>query len=281
MKKRIKTSIAAMLTAAMTLSSFMGTITVYADEPADPDQEIVLTEVPETEDAGLAETEINSGITDDVGTNELAAEDIEENELVTDDIDTNEPAADDEDLTGVAVNGDIVIPETEGRVLRLASAGMGIQKQQHIYFGKMDQGNYNYWDTEGEQKPYWRVLDPGKDNAGGSGAILVMSEMLWGNNPDDLSNGGIAFNTDRSKENANVWQGSDAGIWCSNFLANSFSEPERVVIRSINKRDDAVTGDWKTCYLKGDKVFFLSVAELEKYLGTNKYDYGAEYMAMA
>ena len=37
---------------------------------------------------------------------------------------------------------------------------------------------YNYWDTEGEHKPYWRVLDPSKDNKGVTGGIFAMFLLL-------------------------------------------------------------------------------------------------------
>ena len=303
MRKMGKKVTAAVLTALMTFSPVMGEAAVYAMPETVGEEDLAggtyeqaddLPDTAVTEDAaGTVETsdliyEADGTEGDPADAKALTAEDTEalngaedtdvkeENEAL-DGSEAGEPS--DEEVTGAddisSPGGETVIPVTEGRVLRLADYGTGIQKDQHIYFGHMDQNAYNYWDPEGEQKPYWRVLDPEKDNTGAGNSILVMSEMLWGNNPDKFGDGGIAFNADREKGTA--WKGSDAKNWCGSFLANVFTENERAAIKAVSKKDEAVTGEWKVGYLENDKVFFLSVQELEQYLGALATEYQAQY----
>lgn len=267
---------AAILAAAVALSSPAAGFTVLADELQETEQEIVLSDSADEEIQAGEEEELAQETEGDTQQEELAQNDnlTDEGNLQVSDEDTN--AGSSEDSAVDNVNGAIVIPETAGRVLRLASTGTGIQKNQHIYFGKIRSGSYNYWDTEGENKPYWRVLDPSKDNNGVAGNIFLMSETLWGNDPDTYKDGGIFFNNPNEK--GNEWKDSDARTWCNSYLGNIFTEPERAAIKGISKKDDAVQGEWKTCYLENDKVFFMSVAEVNQYIGTTYEDVKASYL---
>ena len=73
---------------------------------------------------------------------------------------------------------------TQGRVLRLASAGTGIKNGDHVYYGHYNPEYYYYRSPfgtgGGENIPYWRVLDTTANDDNGTPALFLLSERLWG-----------------------------------------------------------------------------------------------------
>ena len=133
-------------------------------------------------------------------------------------------------------------------------------KEGNCYYAPSDYiwfGNNN-----GKEPIKWRVLDADQANNGSKGMFLL-SEYL-------LTDKEIYFN---KSNNSNIWQGSEAQTWCSNFASNTsnFSMAEQSNMLATIKTDEEKSlyeEDWGTSGLSGDKVFFLSADELSRYVGS-------------
>ncbi len=104
----------------------------------------------------------------------------------------------------------------------------------------------------------WRVLDAEETNMGTKGVFL-------------LSDGLIDKEQVPFDESSTLWEGSLAQQWCTNFLNQAFNEDEQALIPATSKDEDEVylyALSWRAVSLKEEKVFFLSVIELEKYFGS-------------
>ena len=128
-----------------------------------------------------------------------------------------------------------------------------VREDDVIYFGDRD-----------DTPVAWLVLDAGQTNMGTEG-VFLLSRDLWDSTTmyyDDYST---------------LWEGSVAQQWCSDFAEAAFTPAESALVPATDKHEDdthlyALT--WRECDLKGEKVFFLSVIELEQYFGS----YGPENM---
>lgn len=121
-----------------------------------------------------------------------------------------------------------------------------------------------------ESKPIkWRVLDADKANDGTTSGMFLLSEHLLGST--------------KFHGRSNVWQGSDAQKWCTDFASNSsnFSTAEQSAMQGIVKADSSETLysiSWSESNLTAsDKIFFLSARELANYVGN--YNYAPELTA--
>ena len=125
-----------------------------------------------------------------------------------------------------------------------------------------DPSDYIWFGNNNGKEPIkWRVLDADQANNGSKGMFLL-SEYL-------LTDREIYFD---QSNNSNIWQGSEAQTWCSNFASNTsnFSMAEQSNMLATIKTDEEKSlygEDWGTSVLSGDKVFFLSADELSRYVG--------------
>lgn len=104
----------------------------------------------------------------------------------------------------------------------------------------------------------WRVLDAEETNTGEEGIFLLTDGLI--------DKGQVPFD-----ETSTLWEGSLAQQWCTNFLNQAFNEDEQALIPATSKDEDEVylyALSWRAVSLKEEKVFFLSVIELEKYFGS-------------
>lgn len=314
MKRKMGKLTALFTAAAMTVSVFAGAMPVYADELSDDNVALEVISEDGSYDAKEDQQELTEDVADPAEEQILKSQDkevldpkdlsdIKADELLSIDEDkmdgNNKDTKDTEKAEKddiVSADGEINVPETNGAPIHFYKDGL-IQKNQHIYFGTLDESEYAYRDSEGNPYPCWRVLDPEKDNAGDEGAIFLISDSLWGNK-DNEEDGGIPFsyNANRDlnnegtialKNNTNSWYYIDentgknwvsyAWLWCYNFLLNTFTDEEQDVIRPVYKTDDGYddpTHDYDSypeCTLYDDQVFFLSLQELNDYIG-NLYD---------
>ena len=210
----------ALFTAAtMTVTMFAGAMPVYADELSD--DIVIIEEASDDHDADAVsdQLELTEDVADPDGEEILESQEqyaleaeevpsVEETELLTDDelivdTDTDDKSIksyekeDFGELDGTIKDGEV--PVTETGVLEFYNPSY-IKQKQHIYFGKKNLylNYFTYMDPYGGDKPYWRVLEPQHDNAGGNGAMFLLSEELWGD-VDDHSDtekpgrGGVPF----------------------------------------------------------------------------------------
>lgn len=143
-------------------------------------------------------------------------------------------------------------------------AGAGtIEDNDYVYFG-----NNAVESQEDLAALKWRVLDADTTNTGESGMFLITEELLGTG-----EYGGICFDQNTSEGNGNnIYQGSDAQIWCTDFCGNNLAAGEQAVLLAVTKSDREYTSStYKIPYLasenilNGDKVFFLSAEEAETY----------------
>ena len=119
--------------------------------------------------------------------------------------------------------------------------------------------SYIYFGVNGSEPIQWRVLDADKANNGTTSGMFLLSEYLLGDTQFD--------------DSSNVWQGSDAQKWCTDFASNSsnFSTAEQSAMQGIAKEDSSETlysVPWGASSLtEQDKMFFLSARELTDYVG--------------
>ncbi len=178
---------------------------------------------------------------------------------------------DEEDLSAEVAQEPSV---TSQKVLRLASAGTGIQTGQHIFYGEQKGAitGYSYalptslfGDGDERFLHYWRVLDPKKGNYGGNN-MLVISEALWSGSDGQ----GIMFDAGTEAQNyedrSNNWLNSDAEQWCFGLCqSNLFDDIERSSITKFVK-DDPTNDSYGACRLTSyDQIFFLSADEAQTY----------------
>lgn len=183
---------------------------------------------------------------------------------------------------------------TPGRSIQINNGMGSIAKGDLIYYGDDEHYN-NTADSATRGAIGWRVLDPKKTNTDTDG-VLMVSE-----NP--IETGGwpvsIAFEKDvernytedktyRVEDGAvttilgNTYQGSDVQSWCKDFAGetgdnkSAFADKERRALISTTKNDSdytAVNDTNEVCILgesslNNDRVFLLSVQEVEEYLAT-------------
>ena len=116
----------------------------------------------------------------------------------------------------------------------------------------------------------YRVLDADHDNDGGTNAMFVMSEDLWGTGGN---RGNVYF--DNTAPYSNVWQDSDAKGWCGDFYTANFGTVEKTAVKAVTKDDAAeeVFGiSWAASSLNGENVFFLSAKEVSTYISATEGD---------
>ena len=119
--------------------------------------------------------------------------------------------------------------------------------------------SYIYFGVNESEPIKWRVLDADKANNGTTSGMFLLSEYLLGDTQFD--------------DSSNVWQGSDAQKWCTDFASNSsnFSTAEQSAMQGIAKEDSSETlysVPWGASSLtEQDKMFFLSARELTDYVG--------------
>lgn len=119
--------------------------------------------------------------------------------------------------------------------------------------------SYIYFGVNGSEPIKWRVLDADKANDGTTSGMFLLSEHLLGST--------------KFHGSSNVWQGSDAQKWCTDFASNSsnFSTAEQSAMQGIVKTDSSETLysiSWNESNLTAsDKIFFLSARELADYVG--------------
>ncbi len=112
-----------------------------------------------------------------------------------------------------------------------------------------------------DQPVPWLVLDPGQTNMGTEGVFLLSRDLI------DKSQ--VAFD-----ETSTLWEGSLAQEWCTNFADTAFTEAESELVPATDKYEAATYPNklygltWREVELKGEKVFFLSVIELDQYFGS-------------
>ena len=319
MKRKMGRLTALFTAATMALSMFAGAVPVYADELTDDFAVMEEASDEYNNDAASDQLELTEDVADPDGEQILEAQ--EQNALEAEELPSGEDAEllpDDEDeVVGIDKEDleapeeeDIVSPDgsmnekkiesTYGEVLRFFNKDIpAIKPNQHIYYG-VDPGEdnwYYYKAKDAGDRPYWRVLDPRQDNAGGAGAIFVLSEDLWGDDneyhySDDWNvlnpsyYGGVPFSDMRLNEhgenlnlnvNSNVWQNSYAQQWCQWFYEDCFSDKEQEAIRCIDFKneladtlylsDGSEYDKYDDCYIDdNDPVFFLSILEVQEYI---------------
>ncbi len=118
------------------------------------------------------------------------------------------------------------------------------------------------WYGAYKEKPVpWLVLDPTQTNMGTEGLFLLSRDLIDKNQ--------VAFD-----ETSTLWEGSLAQEWCTNFADTAFTPAESELIPATDKYEPATYPNklygltWREVELKGEKVFFLSVIELEQYFGS-------------
>ena len=160
----------------------------------------------------------------------------------------------------------------------LSSATVSAAQQKNIQLGTagISDGDCVYF---GSGELAWRVLDADKTSTNSNGIFLI-TKYLQGSGSQY---GDVYFN--KVKSSGNTWKNSDAQSWCTSFLENSFSDAEKNAISQTYKYDSSYTTketnfanavNFSSCSLSGDKVFFLSAEEAEKYF-SDEADRGARY----
>ena len=135
----------------------------------------------------------------------------------------------------------------------------GITNGSYVWFGKYNGNPIS-----------WRVLAKRSDSGTGE-ALLISNDIL----------DSIQFNPDYNAENANVWSGSNAQKWCTNFLNNwEEGSAERAAIKqtSVTETNDKTIGGTPYFYqggyfndyygaasLNNESFFFLSAQEADNY----------------
>ena len=121
----------------------------------------------------------------------------------------------------------------------------------------------------------WRVLSSGSDttlSVSGTGEALLISSSILAR---------IQFNPNSSADNANVWSGSKAQEWCTDFLNNwADGSVEKAAIKqtSVTETNNLTVGSTSYYYhdgysnyyygaasLSNESFFFLSAKEADKY----------------
>lgn len=183
---------------------------------------------------------------------------------------TSNPATFDIGTANVEIKAIFKHDTINGPTLRIVNNGVGtgISKDDHVYFGTKTDGYVYKESLDGNgTNPYWRVLDPVKDNADGNKAMFVMAESLWGTGG---TYGNVTFD-----DSSSVWQQSDAQGWCSTFKNAVFSANEVSAIKGISKTDDLeylYRIEWDVSSLSNEQVFFLSAKEVSDYISTTEGD---------
>lgn len=122
----------------------------------------------------------------------------------------------------------------------------------------MQKGDTVYMGTESNNAIAWRVLDAVQTNMNTDGMFLITKNIY--------NNGLVPFNT--STPFSNVWQGSNAQAWCTNFKNNLTSQEQNSLI-SITKTDNAYSpspgSDYGASELSAEEIFFLSAEEADTY----------------
>lgn len=106
----------------------------------------------------------------------------------------------------------------------------------------------------------WLVLDGLNTTADESGLVLIAKDIIEAN---------IAFNAGGLD---NSWANSDAKTWNSEYAAATFSAAELAAIVDTTKAEEAGSyfgANWSKDALSGEKLFFLSAAEVQDYFGTS------------
>ncbi|MBR5217472.1 MAG: LPXTG cell wall anchor domain-containing protein, partial [Oscillospiraceae bacterium] len=127
----------------------------------------------------------------------------------------------------------------------------GIEAGDTVYFGTAD-----------GDALVWRVLDT-ETNAGENG-LFLLSEALFE---------GSVF--DKTAPYSNAWYGSETQSWCVDFAAEAFSAGELQAITETDKAagtSESYDIAWSDAALDGDKVFFLSAAELAEFVSAANDD---------
>ncbi len=140
---------------------------------------------------------------------------------------------------------------------------------RHIMLGTSDISGYNatngydyiyYGNYEGEPVK-WRVLDD-ETNTGETGLFLLSEDLIG----EGGEYGGIYFDTGET----NIYQNSDAQIWCNGFYSTAFSQGEQRGIIDTTKSDAEYTSSSNSVrfsavnnILNADKIFLLSAEEAE------------------
>ena len=155
------------------------------------------------------------------------------------------------------------LPGESRKTIMLGTSGISgwdsTNGYDYIYFGNWTAPNENT--TSGPIK--WRVLDDQANN--GETGLFLLSEDLLGSG----SYGDVYFNND-VEYGDRVWPNSDAQAWCRNFYSSNFSAGEQSAVLGTTKSDEEFTSSTGNFLfheleniLNGDKVFFLSVEEVE------------------
>ncbi|WP_191399304.1 S-layer homology domain-containing protein [Flavonifractor sp. An306] len=155
------------------------------------------------------------------------------------------------------------LPGESRKTIMLGTSGISgwdsTNGYDYIYFGNWTAPDGNT--TSGPIK--WRVLDDQANN--GETGLFLLSEDLLGSG----SYGDVYFNND-VEYGDRVWPDSDAQAWCRNFYSSNFSAGEQSAVLGTTKSDEEFTSSTgKFVFheleniLNGDKVFFLSVEEVE------------------
>lgn len=162
--------------------------------------------------------------------------------------------------------------------------------------------DYVYYGTWNNQNVRWRVLSKngnggtyssdGTDTVNENNAMFLLSEDALG---DGSTYGGVYFQREYHNYNgtyhkgsnpgsdhtscvvANVWQGSDAQGWCNTFYSGSLTPQEQSAVLATTKTDGAYPANssgysYEASALSGDRVFFLSAAEVE----TERYGFSQD-----
>ncbi len=149
----------------------------------------------------------------------------------------------------------------------------------YIYMGYWTAQDSNT--TSGDIK--WRVLDDQANT--GSDGLFLLSELAYGKGfygdvffqqeyhwDSGTAYKGASHQDGVTEAYASDWQGSDAQAWCDTFEANSFDSKELAAILSTTKSDLWYYSDVGSAQfaeaaniLNNDKVFFLSVEEVENH----------------
>ena len=120
-------------------------------------------------------------------------------------------------------------------------AGSSINKFDTVHFADND----------------WIVLDSDENIVGDAGMVLLSKDVI-----------GDTFAYQKSGKAA-TWAGSDAKVWCAQYLGER-TAGEKSVMQSITKAADAqeyFATVWSADALEEETVFFLSTAEVSDYFG--------------
>ncbi len=152
---------------------------------------------------------------------------------------------------------------TEVKAIQFGTSGIEDpeKKQGEISGNYYSPNSYIYFGTNNDAPIKWRVLDADKVNDGTTDGMFLLSEYFLAQ--------GVKFN-DSNDSTSNVYQGSKAQKWCTDFVNSeepeNFSAAEQNAMLGIEKEDEAIN-NWGTSALKEtDKLFFLSGSELMTYV---------------